>query len=231
MAGRKNYQVAIDGPVGSGKSSAARLIADRLGWLYVYTGAMYRAAALLAKDKGIDWNSREKVAALIKSATMEMRKPTSSEKDGRVVTFFLNGKDVSNLIMKEEISKGASLVAVHREVREELVKKQQEIASKQDVVMEGRDITFRVLPQAQLKIYLTADEKERARRRFKQLKERGEKVNFKDILEELRQRDRRDSSREIDPLQISKDVWIMDTTGFSLNEVAEKIIQKIKEEN
>jgi cytidylate kinase len=224
---RKYLQIAIDGPVGSGKSTVAELVAERLGWLYVYTGAMYRAAALLAKRKEVGWNSGEDVARLVESAEIEIKKPEGSEKDGRVVTLILNGEDVSQEIMKEEFGEGASIIGIHREVREVLVRKQQEIASKQNVVMEGRDITTRVLPGAQLKVYLTADEEERARRRYAQLVDRRQQVTYKDVLRDLKLRDKRDKNREIDPLKVAEGAWVLDTTNLTIDQVTMEIVSKI----
>lgn len=221
------FQVAIDGPVGSGKSTVAKLVAERMGWLYVYTGAMYRAGALLAKKAGVSWINGRSIAALIDKAKVEMRNPQKKEKDGRVTTLLLDGKDVSWEIMSEELSKGSSEIAVHKEVREALVRLQQEIAGSASVVMEGRDTTFRVLPGADLKIFLTADEKERAGRRHKQLKSRGKDVEFGRVFNDLKNRDRRDSERKIDPLQVVPGAWVLDTSNLSIDEVVEKIVEKI----
>lgn len=223
----KMFQVAIDGPVGSGKSTVAKLVAERMGWLYVYTGAMYRAGAMLAKDAGVAWSDGKSIAELIDKAKVEMRNPQKKEKDGRATTLILNGEDVSWGIMSEELSRGSSEVAVHKEVREALVRLQREIAVSASVVMEGRDTTFRVLPDADLKIFLTADEKERAGRRYKQLKSKGEDVEFDRVFDDLKSRDRRDSRRKIDPLQVVPGAWVLDTSKLSISEVVEKIVMNI----
>jgi cytidylate kinase len=220
------FQIAIDGPVGAGKSTVARLVAERLGFLYVYTGAMYRAAALLAMRSGVPLSDGKAVAKLVTEAKMEMRNPEEDEKDGRLTTLVLNGEDVSREIVTEEVGRGSSVVAVHKKVREALVRKQQEIAKTQNVVMEGRDISFRVLPEAQLKIFLTADEKVRAKRRYEQLLERGEEANYWEVLRDLR---KRDSSRKLDPLQKVVGAWVLDTTDLTISQVVDKIIEKVQE--
>lgn len=221
------FQIAIDGPAGSGKSTVARLVADRLGWLYVYTGAMYRAAALLAKRAEVDWSDAQEIARLIESSKIQMKNPDVNQRDSRQTTLLLNGEDVSEKIMTEEIGEGASVVAVHKEVREALVAKQQEIAEDHNVVMEGRDTTFRVLPNANLKIYLIAQIEERARRRHKQILDRGEDTSYDQVLEDLRKRDKRDSGRQVDPLQVTADSWVLDTTDLTIEQVIEKIVEKV----
>lgn len=226
---KRYFQIAIDGPVGSGKSTVARLVAERLGWLYVYTGAMYRAAALAAMNAGVPLSDAKAVARLVSEAQIEMSNPVGREVDRRPTTLLLNGKDVSWEILSEEVSKGSSVVAVHKEVREALVAKQQEIARTQNVVMEGRDTTFRVLPDAQLKIFLTAREPERAKRRHQQLLERGEDVDYKQVHGDLKKRDERDSNRKVDPLRVVQDAWVLDTTDLTVSAVVDKILQRISE--
>lgn len=224
---RRVLQIAIDGPVGAGKSSVARLVAQRLGWLYVDTGAMYRAAALIALRKEIPLRDGAAVARLVRGAAFEMRNPEGEERDGRLTTLLINGEDVSWKIRTEEVSRAASITATHKEVREELVRKQQELASKAQVVMEGRDITFRVLPDANLKIFLTASEEERARRRQRQLQERGRDVDYQEVLLDLQRRDARDSRRTVDPLQVVPDAWVLDTTNLTISETVERILGRV----
>lgn len=224
---RRVLQIAIDGPVGAGKSSVARLVAQRLGWLYVDTGAMYRAAALIALRKEIPLRDGAAVARLVREAAFEMRNPEGEERDGRLTTLLINGEDVSWKIRTEEVSRAASITATHKEVREELVRKQQELASKAQVVMEGRDITFRVLPDANLKIFLTASEEERARRRQRQLQERGRDVDYQEVLLDLQRRDARDSRRTVDPLQVVPDAWVLDTTNLTISETVERILGRV----
>jgi CMP/dCMP kinase len=225
----KHVQIAIDGPVAAGKGTVSRLVAERLGFLYVDTGAMYRVAALLALRAGVSWSDEERIAHLIREAKIAMRNPVEEERDGRQTTVLVNGEDVSWAIRTEEISRGSSAVAKHPQVRLELVKKQQAIARVQDVVMEGRDITFRVLPEAQLKIYLTADEAERARRRHEQLLERGQDVSYQEVLQELKDRDTQDMSRSVDPLHKTDDAWELDTSSMEIAEVVETVAAKVRE--
>ena len=221
-------QIAIDGPVAAGKGTVARILAERLGWLYVDTGAMYRAAALLAKRAGVSFDDSKAIASLVDRSHFEMRNPTRAERDGRLTTLVVDGEDVSWKIRTEEFSRGSSMVAAHQEVRRALVKKQQKIATLHNVVMEGRDITFRVLPKAQLKIFLTASEEERAKRRHHQLIERGVDADYNTVLDDLRTRDWRDSERGTDPLHIVEDAWVFDTTGMKISEVVERILDKVR---
>lgn len=222
-----SFQIAIDGPVAAGKGTVARLVAQRLGWLYVDTGAMYRAAALLAIKAGIALEDGAGVTNLVNSAKITMRNPSGDERDGRLTTILADGEDISWKIRTEDVSHGSSVVAVHPDVRAVLVRKQQEIAQRENVVMEGRDVTFRVLPKAQLKIFLTADEEERARRRQRQLMERGVTVSYKQVLKDLRARDVRDRTRILDPLHVSKDVWVLDTTSLTVEEVVNIVVTKV----
>lgn len=225
---RKFFRIAIDGPVAAGKGTVARILAERLRWLYVDTGAMYRTAALLALRAGIPLDDAQAVAALVRDTTIIMHNPVAAERDGRLTTIKVNDEDISWKIRTEAASRGASLVATHTEVRKALVRKQQDIAASQNVVMEGRDITFRVLPDADLKIYLTATVAERARRRHLQLMQRGEDVSLRKVLTELRKRDARDTSRTVDPLQVVPGAWKLDTTDLEINDVVEKILKRIR---
>ena len=216
-------QVAIDGPVAVGKSTIARLLAQRLGFLYVDTGAMYRAAALLALESGVDPEDEEGVAALLREHRITLTQPTEDEQDGRKITVGLDGKDVSWAIRTEVVSKASSIVAQHASVRQQLVRQQQAIAAEQDVVMEGRDITFRVLPDAELKIFLTANDEKRAAWRHEEQLLRGQNVSIDDIMIELRERDRRDMSRDVDPLHVTEDAWDLDRSDLNLDEVLDLI--------
>ena len=182
----KTLQIAIDGPVAAGKGTVARLVAERLGITYIDTGAMYRAAALLAKRANVTWDDETGVADLVDKGEFVLRQPQGEEKDGRLITVMVNSEDVSWKIRTEEMSQGSSAVARLALVRQALVKKQQAIARQQSVIMEGRDITFRVLPKADLKIYLTASPEERAKRRHKELLMRGEDVTYEAILADLK---------------------------------------------
>lgn len=223
----KNFHIAIDGPVAAGKGTVSKLTAERLGFLYVDTGAMYRMTALLAIRHGVSLDDELGLAELVNQSQMEMRNPSVEEKDGRLTTVFLDGEDVSWKIRTEVVGDGASKVAQYQQVREQLVAKQQLIAQNQDVVMEGRDITYKVLPQADLKIFLTASDIVRAKRRQVQLQTRGENTSLETVYQELVERDARDSSRSVDPLQIVSEAWVLDTSDLAIDEVVELIIGKV----
>lgn len=223
----KGFHIAIDGPVSAGKGTVSRLVADRLAFLYVDTGAMYRVTALLALQNELDYAQEEKIVSLLKKAEIGMRNPNEDEKDGRLTTVFLNGEDVSWKIRTEDVGTGASAVAKLLKVREVLVEKQQEIAKGQNVVMEGRDITYRVLPAADLKIFLTASEVIRAKRRHLQLQSRGIDISFQKVYEELLKRDKQDMNRDNDPLKIVDDAWVIDSSDLSIEQVVELIVSKV----
>lgn len=220
--------IAIDGPVAAGKGTVARLAAQRLGLLYVDTGAMYRTTALIALRHNVDPEDEPKVIEALKVSTIEMRNPLPAEQDGRLTTVLLDGEDISWEIRTEKVSQNASKVAALKLVREHLVHKQQLIAENQDVVMEGRDITYKVLPNASIKIYLTASPETRAKRRQFELQSRGQDVSFEHVYEELRERDDRDMNRAVDPLKITDDAWVLDTSSLSIEEVVELIVERAK---
>lgn len=220
--------IAIDGPVAAGKGTVARLVAQRLGLLYVDTGAMYRTTALIALRNTVDPADELKVVELLKQSKIEMRNPLSEEQDGRLTTVLLNGEDISWEIRTEQVSQNSSKVASLKLVREHLVEKQQLIAQDQDVVMEGRDITYKVLPHATLKIYLTASAETRAKRRHYELQTRGQDVTFEQVYEELQQRDDRDMNRAVDPLKITEDAWVLDSSNLAIEEVVDLIVERAK---
>lgn len=223
-----SFQIAIDGPVAAGCSTVARLVAKRLNFLYVDTGAMYRMAALLALREQVSTEDEAAVAALVAEAEMSLRNPTAKEQDGRLITVLLNDEDVSWLIRTEKINEIVPKVASHSEVRKLLVKKQQKIAEQADVVMEGRDITYRVLPEAQLKIYLTASEIVRAKRRHLQKQSKGLDLSFEEIYQRLLKRDKQDTEREVDPLKIVEDACVIDTSDLQINQVVDLVEAKVK---
>jgi cytidylate kinase len=227
----KTFQIAIDGPVAAGKGTTAKMVAQRLGFLYVDTGAMYRCLTLLAKRNEVDWNDEAKIAQLLKEKAprVELLIPSEAEKDGRLCTVKLNGEDVSWSIRTEEISHGVSVVTQYGCVRDYITPMAREIAKTQNVVMEGRDITTVVLPGADLKIYMDADPHERAARRHRELMSRGEDVSYEDVFHQLVERDKRDSERMIAPLKKAKEAWILDTTGLTIDQVAEVIVAKVEE--
>lgn len=222
------FHIAIDGPVSAGKGTISKLVAEKLDFVYIDTGAMYRMTALLAKRNDLDFTDEDKLVALVEKSKMDLRTPTEEEKDGRLATVLLDGEDVSWKIRTEEISAGSSHVAALPKVRTALVQKQQEIAQGKDVVMEGRDITYRVLPEAELKIYLTASDVVRAKRRHLQLLNKGENVTFEEVYKELLERDQRDMTRLADPLKIVDDAWQLDTTDLAIEQVVELIVGRVR---
>lgn len=215
--------VAIDGPAGAGKSTVARAAAAKLGYIYVDTGALYRAVGVYCLRNGITTNDAESVGAVLGEITVELKFI-----DG-VQHVFLNGDDVSTEIRLPEASMAASNVSAIPAVRAFLFDLQRDIAAKNNCIMDGRDIGTVVLPDAQVKIFLTADDEERAMRRYKELKEKGSEVTFQEVLDDLRVRDYNDSHREIAPLKPAEDSVIVNTTGLTLEESIEKIVNTVKE--
>ena len=226
----KTFQIAIDGPVAAGKGTTAKMVAARLGFLYVDTGAMYRCLTLFVKQRNINWNEEVKITELLvtEPPKVALSIPTETEKDGRLCTVKLDGEDVSWKIRTEEISSGVSVITQYEEVRNYVTPMAREIARVQNVVMEGRDITTVVLPDADLKIYMDADPMERARRRHRELMTRGEDVSLDSVYNQLIERDKRDSERTIAPLKKAKNAWILDTTGMSIDQVADVIVKRVE---
>ncbi len=222
---KKNLQIAIDGLVGAGKSVGAHRLAQRLGILYVYTGAMYRATALLGIQNNTDLKDEAKLIALLKKSTIKLM-PAS--KKSRVCDVFIDAKDVTDELFSSQVNWGSSVVGLLPRVRKYLVKLQQEIAKGQAVVMEGRDITTVVLPQADLKIFLTAELKIRAKRRLKDLRQRGEKKTLEQVIEETVKRDYQDSHRQADPLRIVKGAWVLDTSNLTIDQEVDLMIKRLK---
>lgn len=218
------FNVAIDGPAGAGKSTIARAAAKELSFIYVDTGALYRAIAFNCVRNGAIGDN-EKIIELLKSTDVKL---DFDENGAQCV--FLNGEDVSSLIRTPEISMGASAVSAIPEVRAFLLDLQRSIARENNVIMDGRDIGTVVLPNADVKIFLTASPECRAERRYKELIEKGESVTYDDVLADVNQRDYQDSHREIAPLKPSDNSVIADTTGKSLQESTNLIINIIKEE-
>ncbi|MFR1729511.1 MAG: (d)CMP kinase [Eubacterium sp.] len=215
--------VAIDGPAGAGKSTLARGAAKKLGYIYVDTGALYRTVALAATRNGV-LESAEKTEQMLKDITVDL-----AFDDAGAQCVYLNGEDVSSLIRTPEISMAASNVSKIPAVRAFLLGLQRDIAAKNNVIMDGRDIATVVLPDAQVKIFLTASPECRAERRYKELLEKGENVKYDDVLADVNARDYQDSHREIAPLKPAEDSVIADTSGKSLPQSIEMIISVIKE--
>lgn len=210
--------IAIDGPAGAGKSTVAREVARKLKITYIDTGAMYRALTYAALQQSLSLEDGEKLRQLLDSIELSLYWI-----DG-VQHVSLNGVDISNEIRSFEVTKHVSTVAQHPMVREKMVQIQQEMARKQEVVMDGRDIGTHVLPQASLKIFLNASIKERAWRRYKELIEKGETPDLQQVEQEMATRDQMDIQRETAPLRPASDAIIVDTTGMGIDEVIDKII-------
>ena len=216
------FNVAIDGPAGAGKSTIAKAAAKELGFIYVDTGALYRAIAYNAVTKGVIDDSK-KIIDMLTDTNVELKYV-----DG-VQAVYLNGDDVSAYIRTPEISMGASKVSAIPQVREFLLNLQRDIAQKNNVIMDGRDIATVVLPNADVKIFLFASPECRAQRRYKELMEKGEDVTLEDVLADVNQRDYQDSHREIAPLKPSEDSVMADTSKLNLEESIQLIIDIIKE--
>lgn len=216
--------VAIDGPAGAGKSTLARKLAERLGYLYVDTGAIYRTVGLAARRRGIDPAAGEDVAAMLPELSITM----GYGSDG-LQRMFLGGEDVTEAIRENDISACASKVAAIPAVRDFLMEMQRRTAREHNVIMDGRDIGTVVLPGADVKIYLTAAPEARAQRRYKELVERGQKADYSQVLREVVERDRRDMGREISPLRQADDAIAADTTGLDLEESFRLMLGLIQE--
>lgn len=215
--------IAIDGPAGAGKSSTAKLVAKKLGYIYVDTGALYRTVGLYSIRKGIDTKDAEKVIATLPDVKVELKFVDGAQH------VFLNGEDVSEAIRTPEASMGASNVSAIPKVREFLFDLQRKIAAENDCIMDGRDIGTVVLPNADVKIFLTTSVEERANRRYKEMIEKGEEADYNDILEDIKKRDYQDSHREIAPLKQADDAIYVDNAGQSLEYGADYLLNIIKE--
>lgn len=224
---RQVLQIAIDGPVAAGKSTVAKALAEKLNLLYVDTGAMYRAAALAADMRLIAWSDVKRIEEMISEVRIELRRPKKSERGGRGVIVMLDGDDVTWKIRTAEIAEGASIVSQYAQVRSVLGKIQQDMAKDNDVVMEGRDIGTRVMPEASLKIYMTADMKKRARWKKAQITSYGQDLTLNEVEKGILKRDNREMQRENDPLRPAKGAWILDTTDLTIDEVVEVIVGRI----
>ncbi len=210
--------ITIDGPAGSGKSTIAREIANLLGWTYIDTGAMYRAITLKILSSNISLEDIAGIRLLLSSTQIEFNKSN----------IFLDGKDVTSQIRSEKIDKNVSAVSAISEIRSKLVELQREYAASHPVVMDGRDIGTIVFPDAKHKFFLTASPKERARRRYNQMRDKGINIPIERIFDDIVRRDHMDSSREISPLKMASDAHLIDTDKLSIGEVVEEIMSNIK---
>jgi cytidylate kinase len=212
--------IAIDGPVGSGKSTVARLVAERLGYLYLDTGAMYRAVGLLATEAGVSLDDEAAVVRIAATAGLRF------DGAGRL---YAGDRDIGDLIRSLEMGAAASVVSVLPGVRRLLVARQRELGAGADVVMEGRDIGTNVFPGAEVKVFLTARPEVRAARRAAELRARGDDVDEEQVLEALVERDRRDSEREVAPLRRAPDAAEVDTSELTLDEVVDAVVAIARE--
>jgi len=217
------YSIAIDGPSGAGKSTVARKLASHLGIIYVDTGAIYRTVGYHAFQRGVDPCDREAVIALLPEIRVEM----GYGEDG-LQRMYLNGQDVTREIRLPQISMYASHVSAIPEVRAFLMEMQRSAARTSSAIMDGRDIGTVVLPDADVKIFLTASPEERARRRFKELEQRGTPKDYNELLEEICQRDHNDSTRAAAPLRPAEDSVLVDTTGIGFDKSCEMILEIIQ---
>ncbi len=214
--------IAIDGPVAAGKSTVARILAQRLGYRYVDTGAMYRSVAWLAQRQGIDVHDEEAVAGIARSLRIEFIPPETGQR------IFANNVDVTDTIRDPEVSEAASIVSAHPAVREAMVAMQRLFGADGGVVMEGRDIGTVVFPEAEIKIYLDATPHERARRRYEELRSKGAPVSFDALARTEEERDRRDATRDHSPLRPATDAVVIDTTHRSVETVVEQILSLMR---
>lgn len=217
-----SYSIAVDGPAGAGKSTIAKKIAKQMGCIYVDTGAMYRAMALFMIRNGIAPQDSEGISAKCQEADITIR----YENGEQVV--LLNGENVNGLIRTEEVGKMASSSSKNRDVRIKLVELQRKLAESSSVIMDGRDIGTCVLPNATVKIFLTASSAVRAKRRFDELRAKGEDCDYDTIEADIIQRDRQDMTREISPLKQAEDAILVDTSEMTIDEVVEEIIRICK---
>jgi len=217
----KYYSIAIDGPAGAGKSTIAKRIAKHLNFIYVDTGAMYRALALYFIRNNISPDEKEKIKNACNNADITIEYLNGEQQ------VILNGENVSHLIRTEEVGNMASAASVYPSVRLKLVELQRNLAKKANVVMDGRDIGTYVLPNADLKIYLTAGSSERARRRYLELKERGIAADISEIEKDIIERDKRDMNRDFAPLRQAEDAILIDSSDMTIEEVNETIIKHV----
>lgn len=219
----KPSTVAIDGPAAAGKSTIARLLAEHLGYTYLDTGVMYRAVTWVALKRGLDIADEETITALAEKIKIDVTRPTVE--DGRQYTVYADGTDVTWQIRRPEVDANVSPVSAYPGVRAALTTQQRRIGQKGAIVMVGRDIGTVVLPDADLKIYLDASVEERARRRYLEVRQRGQPAEYEKILGAMRRRDKIDSEREAAPLRPADDAVIVDTDGLSI----EQVLAKVKE--
>ncbi len=220
--------IAIDGPVASGKTSVGLCLAKRLGFIFLDTGVMYRAVTWAVLQAGLDIFDEKAVSKLVENISLEIKKPSLS--DGRSNDVFMDGKDITWEIRNEDVNNSVSQISTYKHVRQVLTEEQRRFGEKGGVVMVGRDIGTIVLPNADLKIFLKASVEERARRRYQEEKTRNADVNYEDILDNMKSRDLIDSSREVAPLVAAEDAVLIETDGKTKEDVVEEIYQLVVQE-
>ncbi len=219
----KMFQVAIDGPAGAGKSTIAKILAADLGFIYVDTGAMYRAMALSCLRNGIDVRDKEAVVGHCEKIEVSLKYKNGEQQ------VLLNGENVNAYIRTEEVSQATSAISIYEGVREKLLNLQRQLGQEHNVVMDGRDIGTNVLKDAQVKIYLTASVNTRAKRRYEELVKRGIECNLKEIEEDIKERDYRDMHREIAPLKQAEQAVYLDSSELAIEQVVGKIREMIED--
>lgn len=219
----RTIQIAIDGPSGAGKSTMARLLAQQLRFVYVDTGAMYRAVGLFAQRAGVEEEEIEAILPMLNEIQIDIQYVDGNQR------IFLSGEDVSEAVRTEKSGRYASAVSALPAVRQFLLGLQRRLAENQNVIMDGRDIGTVILPQAQVKIFLTASPEERARRRFAELRQKGQPADYDQVYQDLLERDQRDSRRTAAPLRPAADAVTLDATAYSLEETLERMKQIIGE--
>ena len=212
-----NFRIAIDGPAATGKSTTAKILAKKLSFIYIDTGAMYRAMGLYFIENNISLDDEGTINKVCNDVVIDIYYENGEQQIN------LNGRNVTKLIRTDEVSRYASVASTYQKVREKLVSLQQELAKKNSVIMDGRDIGTVVLPDAELKIFLTASCEERARRRYEEFKEKGLDVTLEEVSADLKERDHRDSTRSNSPLKQADDAILIDTTNMGIDEVIQKI--------
>lgn len=218
----KTIRIAIDGPAGAGKSTIAKLAAEKLNYTYVDTGAMYRAITYKSIKNGLDLSSEQEIVKLLEETSIELQ----PSENGQQV--YLDGENVSEAIRTQDVTANVSQVAAHALVREDLVKRQMVLANTGGVIMDGRDIGTHVIPDAELKIFMSASADERARRRFVDNEKRGIHIEFEELKADIIRRDKFDSEREASPLVQAEDALYLDTTDLSIEQVVDEIYMLAK---
>ena len=220
---KKIRALAIDGPAGAGKSTIAKAVSRELGWIYVDTGAMFRAVALFLLREGVKADNKEAVRRAVPGAEVTIRYENGEQQ------VLLNGENVSGMIRTEEVGNMASACSVYPEVRERLLELQRSLAEREPVVMDGRDIGTVVLPDAETKVFLTASVRVRAMRRYKELTEKGAVCDLKEIEKDIEERDYRDTHRETAPLARAEDAVLVDSSDMTAREVTDRLLSLVRE--